>query len=1175
MLQMNRVLACMICIILSGTASAFEQVFVITVVNDNGNVFAIDDVNKPILNILRSGVYTFDQSDYSNAGHQIAFKDSAGTSYTTGVTTTGTPGTSGAQTVFTVDVDAPDNLLYYCVAHGNSMGNTILVASSTPAESTPSTETAAETTPPATTGQETTPPPPTETTPPETTPSETTPPETTPSETTSPPPTETTPPETTPSETTPPPPTETTPPETTPSETTPPKTPSETSSALKTTQTPFTTPVPANFEPLICVGCPAGFFLSRETLNCTQCPPGSGTDKYSNASSAEQCMCLPGFSNTSNTFNTSNNTPNTSETCVLCPAGSYKETLGNVSCTSCPANSTTPFSGETNATQCVCNAGFKENRTSSFVSSSLMSSSVQPSTTNNRNWINLLSCNKTSVANVQNMPQYYADGAYFHTNPTSQEKILTFQNVPMIVSTHFKAFIRYKVVDFNSLNWDVYFFMSTMGFGGGGGFGANAILQLYRNGATNTETILFTPTGRINTNVGTGTIPNPWAGEWTTVMIDWEQQTGKYTVTWRFNCTAACGACSSACVQSGSKTATGILTSFYKGPYTFRVGGGDSSSTLRNYANLHVSHVLISNNSATTWPTTEELNCTKQESIDKVYTSTDSSTDTSPNTFLPWRPPDCVACPGGTFKSKLGDNECLECTKDHYCPSPSVTPLACPMNSSSAHGSASVHDCLCTEGLVLVLGEDSYICAECYADTYYTKHQETSLGICASCPPNTSSAEGSRSQRDCVCKPGFVTESPSAYDSHSCTGCSAGTFSGTFNSSTCHACVPGKFSNFAASICTDCPIGSVAVEAGMSACVPCPPNTWQDMDAGGYLSTPCSLCPANSGHDLSGVSDVFECNCAAGMYKSPNGTRRFVCTTCEPGFKCSENSVSVVMSITLGLPLSLQEFSTALQLDFRDAIAQTVDVDVSRVKIISISEQASSRRLLIMLFRRLLSSGIAVEFEITLDSTTNVSSVQGPTEEELNQELVSSGLPEVEVLVAPSVVVYNQREACPEESFCAGGEQVFFCRPFSRAQTGSTSQEQCMCEPGYYSLNTTSDCKKCPPDNFCPGGLQVIPCPANATSAAGGHSAEACFCEPGLWRGCSRTESGLFKNNTGHLCIINWTAPCSLCGANDICFNDTLVHCPQHSTSPPGSSKPSHCVCNGGFEEIANKILLT
>jgi hypothetical protein len=417
-MRVHGILVSMLCSVLSGKASAVEQVFAITVVNANGNVFAIDAVNKPILNILRSGVYTFDQSDYSNVGHQIAFKDSTGTPYTTGVTTTGTAGTSGAQTVFTVDVDAPDNLLYYCVAHGNSMGNTILVASSTPPETTPpeTTTTPTETTPPppppevTTTHEETTPPPSTETTPPETTPqettpsTETTPPDTTPppstettpretttQETTPPPSTETTPPETTPQETTPPPPTETTPQETTPSETTPPETPPETSSPLETTQAPFTTPVPANFEPLTCVGCAAGFFLSRETLNCTQCPPGSGTHKYSNASSAEQCMCLPGFSNKVKS-DTNTSDVNVFDTCVLCPAGTYKETLGNVSCTLCPANSTTPFSGETNATQCVCNTGFKENRTSS-----LMSSSVQPSTTNNRNWINLLSCNSTRL----------------------------------------------------------------------------------------------------------------------------------------------------------------------------------------------------------------------------------------------------------------------------------------------------------------------------------------------------------------------------------------------------------------------------------------------------------------------------------------------------------------------------------------------------------------------------------------------------------------------------------------------------------------------------------------------------------------------------------------------------------------------------------------------------------
>jgi hypothetical protein len=533
---------------------------------------------------------------------------------------------------------------------------------------------------------------------------------------------------------------------------------------------------------------------------------------------------------------------------------------------------------------------------------------------------------------------------------------------------------------------------------------------------------------------------------------------------------------------------------------------------------------------------------------------------------------DCLACPDGTYKTLIGLGVCVPCPADHYCPSPSVLPIACPVNSSSAVGSASVHDCLCTEGLVLVLGEDSYICAECYVDTYYTKHQETSVGICVSCPANTGSAEGSRSQRDCVCKPGFVTESPSAYDSYACTGCSTGTFSSTANSSRCDLCVSGKFSSCVGASseaeCTDCPSGTVALEAGMSACVPCPPSTWQDMDVGGHLSTPCSLCPPNSGHDLSGVTDVFKCTCAPGMYKSRNGTHSFVCTTCEPGFSCSATSVSVVMSITLGLPLSLQEFSPALQLDFRESIAELVQVDVSRVHIVSISEQASSRRLLIILFRRLLSSGIAVKFEIILNSTTNVSSVPGPTEEELNQTLVSSGLPEAEILVAPSVVVYNQRELCPESSFCAGGQEIFFCRPFSQAQLGATSLEQCMCEPGYYSLNSTASCNKCSPGHYCPGGLQLIQCPANATSAAGGSSEEKCFCQHGTWRGCSRMRSGSFLNNTGHPCVIDWKSPCALCGANDICFNDTLLHCPKHSTSPPGSSQTSHCVCNGGFEEV-------
>lgn len=114
--------------IVTNSGNSVSETFVVTVVNDGtANIFVIDGVNKPVLALVRGGVYTFDQSDASNTNHLIAFKDSAGASYTVGVVTTGTPGTAGAQTVITVANNAPDDLRYYCVSHGNYMGNTINV----------------------------------------------------------------------------------------------------------------------------------------------------------------------------------------------------------------------------------------------------------------------------------------------------------------------------------------------------------------------------------------------------------------------------------------------------------------------------------------------------------------------------------------------------------------------------------------------------------------------------------------------------------------------------------------------------------------------------------------------------------------------------------------------------------------------------------------------------------------------------------------------------------------------------------------------------------------------------------------------------------------------------------------------------------------------------------------
>ena len=75
--------------------------------------------------------YRFDQSDSSNSGHPLRFYLDADktTAYTTGVTTNGTPGSSGAYTQIDVDEDTPSILYYQCSSHAY-MGNHAVVLGS-------------------------------------------------------------------------------------------------------------------------------------------------------------------------------------------------------------------------------------------------------------------------------------------------------------------------------------------------------------------------------------------------------------------------------------------------------------------------------------------------------------------------------------------------------------------------------------------------------------------------------------------------------------------------------------------------------------------------------------------------------------------------------------------------------------------------------------------------------------------------------------------------------------------------------------------------------------------------------------------------------------------------------------------------------------------------------------
>ena len=103
----------------------------------SNNGYSINAIETPIIELKGNDTgkpyyYKFDQSDASNSGHPLRFYNNVSkqTAFTTGVTTSGTPGNAGAHTTIAVDNDTPNILYYQCSSHAN-MGNFINHNSST------------------------------------------------------------------------------------------------------------------------------------------------------------------------------------------------------------------------------------------------------------------------------------------------------------------------------------------------------------------------------------------------------------------------------------------------------------------------------------------------------------------------------------------------------------------------------------------------------------------------------------------------------------------------------------------------------------------------------------------------------------------------------------------------------------------------------------------------------------------------------------------------------------------------------------------------------------------------------------------------------------------------------------------------------------------------------------
>jgi hypothetical protein len=98
----------------------------------SSNGYLLNGSVAPFIDFKVGNTYRFDQSEGTNSTHPLRFYYDAGrtTIYSTGVTTNGTPGASGAYTQIVVSETTPNILYYMCSSHAH-MGNRIDVHSST------------------------------------------------------------------------------------------------------------------------------------------------------------------------------------------------------------------------------------------------------------------------------------------------------------------------------------------------------------------------------------------------------------------------------------------------------------------------------------------------------------------------------------------------------------------------------------------------------------------------------------------------------------------------------------------------------------------------------------------------------------------------------------------------------------------------------------------------------------------------------------------------------------------------------------------------------------------------------------------------------------------------------------------------------------------------------------
>lgn len=541
----------------------------------------------------------------------------------------------------------------------------------------------------------------------------------------------------------------------------------------------------------------------------------------------------------------------------------------------------------------------------------------------------------------------------------------------------------------------------------------------------------------------------------------------------------------------------------------------------------------------------------------------------------------CTECADATWKSHTGNDNCQ----------------SCDAAATSVPGATSHEQCLCNAGYSGLPGaaceacaagkyreasDVRYLCTDCPVDSYHEQLASTVASDCRPCATNTTTlgVAGAASARQCICRSGYARADEWAEaGGWACRACSVGTHQPAANQSSCQECVAGKYTDqvaASADVCASCRAGTYAPSEGLSECVECGVDTW----VAGTGSGSCNDCPSHSSLNRTGSSNVSDCVCGAGFRVEATPHR---CETCAAGAYCpgrgvqlpcnrswsGVGAVACTACAANSMPLALQGMTSELQCQCLPGTEGTHDRNCSLCRagkiqayepVVKDVDGAQVHTATAVWCQDCLAGSYQPASGSTACLPCPAHSSAHAGSDAVGDCYCDAGF---YGLIASDTDTCRE---CPGGHFCVGGQpEPALCRLHASSDAGRASEEDCLCEAGYYSISPGSECGSCPRGEYCSGHMSRTQCPRNSSSPVRSAAVEACMCLPGTWRGCTIADDGRYVAESGSPCTVAYDEPCVACPADTVCANETMWHCPEHSTAPAASRHYEACMCDDGY----------